>query len=245
MFIPVRIVILSLAVAMVGCSGKKATTDVSQDSPQIEVSDAESTDGGAASDEALVESLGTSEDASAATEAAPEVSMEESSTAATDPAPSLEAESLAASSDATPVVSNTDTTSMDSSMSMSGEEKMYTVQKSETLMMVAFKVYGDYSRWREIASMNGDQLKGSYSLKEGMNLRYKAPSQEFVWSPEGNPYLIKTGDTLSLISGSVYGTIKKWRAIWDNNRPLIKDPNRIFAGFTIYYLDQDKVAQAQ
>ena len=46
--------------------------------------------------------------------------------------------------------------------------------------------------------------------------------------------VIKRGDTLGTISSDTYGTMKFWRNIWDNNRPLIKDPNVIFAGFTIY-----------
>ena len=115
-----------------------------------------------------------------------------------------------------------------------GETKTYTVQKNETLMLVAFKIYGDYGRWREIAQMNSEVLNGGTSLTEGMSLQYVAPATEFVWNPEGNPYLIKTGDTLGTISQDVYETPTYWRNIWDNNRPLIKDPNRIFAGFTIY-----------
>lgn len=115
-----------------------------------------------------------------------------------------------------------------------GETRSYTVQKNETLMLIAFKIYGDYARWREIAQMNSATLNGGTSVTEGMNLQYVAPQTEFVWNPEGNPYLIKTGDTLGTISQDVYDTTARWRNIWDNNRPLIKDPNKIFAGFTIY-----------
>lgn len=115
-----------------------------------------------------------------------------------------------------------------------GELRNYTVQKNETLMLIAFKIYGDYSRWREIAQMNSAVLNGGTSVTEGMSLQYNAPATEFVWNPEGNPYLIKSGDTLGTISQDVYETTARWRNIWDNNKPLIKDPNRIFAGFTIY-----------
>ena len=122
------------------------------------------------------------------------------------------------------------------------EEKIYTVKKNETLMMVAFNIYGDYDKWREVAQNNQDVLAGGYKIREGMKLKYMAPAQEFVWNPEGNPYLIKHGDTLGGISHQVYNNRNKWRSIWENNKPLIKNPNRIFAGFTIYYLDLDKVA---
>ncbi len=110
-----------------------------------------------------------------------------------------------------------------------GEQDIYTVQKNETLMMIAFKLYGDYGKWRQLSELNS-----STNVKEGMQIKYNKPSEQFVWSPEGNPYLIKSGDTLGTISNTTYGTLKYWKNIWNNNKPLIKDPNKIFAGFTIY-----------
>ena len=121
-----------------------------------------------------------------------------------------------------------------------GSEQNYTVQKNETLMMVAFKIYGNYSKWREIYTKNG---LSSQQVKEGTVLKYDAPSSEFVWNPAGNPYLIKMGDTLGVISQSTYSTTSHWKAIWDNNKPLIKDPNKIFVGFTIYTPFLENVAQ--
>ena len=114
------------------------------------------------------------------------------------------------------------------------EQRTYTVKKNETLMMIAFQIYGDYRRWKSIADLNQDVLNGSQTIKEGMQLRYMAPQQEFIFSPSGNPYLIQSGDTLGKISNTTYGTQKYWKDIWNNNKPLIKDPNKIFAGFTIY-----------
>ena len=37
---------------------------------------------------------------------------------------------------------------------MSGEHGQYTVQRGETLMLIAFKLYGDYTKWRSIAALN-------------------------------------------------------------------------------------------
>lgn len=116
----------------------------------------------------------------------------------------------------------------------------YTVQKNETLMLIAFKIYGDYEQWKQLANLNSDVLKQGTTLREGMTLKYLAPVEQFVWNPEGQPYLIKTGDTLGHISDHVYQTSRKWKLLWDNNRPLIKDPNKIFAGFTIYYPDLNR-----
>jgi nucleoid-associated protein YgaU len=116
----------------------------------------------------------------------------------------------------------------------SGEEGWHTVSRSETLMIIAFKIYGDYDRWRDLARWNAGKLGTNHSLSVGMKLKFEAPAQKFVWSPDGNPYLIKVGDTLGTISNDTYGTNAYWKNIWQNNKPLIKNPNRIFAGFTIY-----------
>ncbi|MBI4924338.1 MAG: hypothetical protein HY843_00310, partial [Bdellovibrio sp.] len=42
-------------------------------------------------------------------------------------------------------------------------------------------------------------------------------------------------DNLVLISTDIYGKSSKWKKIWENNKQLIRDPNRIFAGFYLYY----------
>ena len=119
----------------------------------------------------------------------------------------------------------------DSLAMTSSEQSVYTVQKNETLMMVAFKIYGDYAKWKDIAQLNG--ISGQ-SISEGQTLSYTAPAEQFSWAPEGSPYLIKEKDTLGTISNDTYGTTKYWKNIWDNNRPIIKDPNKIFVGFTIF-----------
>ncbi|MBG60189.1 MAG: hypothetical protein CME67_06315 [Halobacteriovoraceae bacterium] len=109
----------------------------------------------------------------------------------------------------------------------------YTVKENETLMMIAFNLYGDYAKWKEIAQMNSDVLNGN-QVAVGTELKYNMPAEPFIFNPSGNPYLVKQGDYLGKVSHNTYGTSKHWKAIWDNNKPLIKDPNVIFAGFTIY-----------
>lgn len=114
----------------------------------------------------------------------------------------------------------------------------YTVKKGDTLMLVAFSLYGDYRKWKDIKNFNS--LSGG--LSEGSTLRYQKPAQDFVWSPEGNPHLVKSGDSLVSISKDKYGTSNKWKRIFDNNQPLIRDPNLIFAGFTLYYIPERDLA---
>jgi LysM repeat protein len=116
-----------------------------------------------------------------------------------------------------------------------GAIKTYRVQRGETLMQIAFKLYGDISKWKDIKNLNSDKMGSNTSLKANTELKYRAPASQFVWNPNGTPYLIKNGETLGTISNAVYSTPKKWKAIWENNKPLIKNPNVIYAGFTLYY----------
>lgn len=118
--------------------------------------------------------------------------------------------------------------------SEAGQVKSYKVKKGETLMQIAFKLYGDISKWKEIKNMNPG-LGNNTALRANTELKYRAPEAPFVWNPAGSPYLIKTGETLGTISNTVYSTPKKWKSIWENNKPLIKNPNVIYAGFTLYY----------
>jgi nucleoid-associated protein YgaU len=207
-----------LLLGLIGCSGSKSAQDVGQESPQVELSDADE----------FVENPNEAP-ASEPTEMAGAEGAPAEAPVVTD-APVVE-ESNNISSEATPVVSE---------VSSGGSEQTYKVQKNETLMMIAFKLYGDYSKWKELASQNSSVLNGSTSVRAGTELKYTAPAQEFVWNPEGLPYLIRTGDTLGTISNSVYQTTKKWKNIWNNNKPLIRDPNKIFAGFTLYYLENGR-----
>lgn len=201
-----------LSLSLVACSGSKSAQKVNEETPQIELSDA---------DEFIEEPA----------DQAPETS-DALVTEGADQAPSDDV-----------VISNTEPLVEESSLENTtqvpafepGAMKQYKVESNETLMMIAFKLYGDYGRWKDLASQNRDTLKGDTMLRAGMVLNYQAPAEEFVWNPQGNPYLIKTGDTLGHISKEVYATVKKWKLLWENNRPLIKDPNKIYAGFTIYY----------
>ena len=120
-----------------------------------------------------------------------------------------------------------------STISATGEMGTYVIREGETLMQMAFKIYGDYRQWKQIMSLNN---LSNPNVPGGTSLKYDKPSSEFIWSPQGNPYLVKQGDTLGLISQKKYNTVKRWRDIYDNNKPLIRDPDLIFAGFTLYYI---------
>lgn len=125
---------------------------------------------------------------------------------------------------------------------VSNDFKVYTVQKNETLMMISFKLFGMLSNWKKLYSWNEELLINENTLTPGMQIKYVPSDEEFSWQPEGNPYLIVRGDTLGVISTKVYeGEKKYWKKIWENNKPMIRDPNLIFAGFTIFYQPLEQI----
>lgn len=117
----------------------------------------------------------------------------------------------------------------------------YTVRKGDTLLLIAFNIYGDYTKWRDISQLNGNVRH----IREGQVLQYEIPEHEFVWNPRGNPHMIRSGETLGSISRDKYGVESRWRDIYENNQPMIQDPNLIFAGFTLYYIPDRDLASSR
>ena len=51
--------------------------------------------------------------------------------------------------------------------------------------------------------------------------------------PEAEFYTVKRGDSLSKIAKQYYGDAKKYKVIFEANKPMLKDPNLIFPGQTL------------
>ncbi|MBC7384921.1 MAG: LysM peptidoglycan-binding domain-containing protein [Cryobacterium sp.] len=114
----------------------------------------------------------------------------------------------------------------------------YEVLSGDTLMKIAFKVYGDVYQWRKVLDENSDRISNPAHLVKGTQLKVDNAANENYYNGYER-YLIKSGDTLGLISDDVYGTKKKWKDLWKMNDGLVKDPNRIYAGFFLRYSMSD------
>ncbi len=124
------------------------------------------------------------------------------------------------------------------SFSGSGNYESYTVRNGDTLMKVAFEYYGDLNQWKQIFEANRDRISDPNMIPAGTVLKIESPASPVAIERNGERYQIKQGDTLGTISAEVYGNSGKWRKLWRNNRQLIKDPNKIYAGFDLYYLPE-------
>lgn len=119
-----------------------------------------------------------------------------------------------------------------------GSTVTYVVRKGDTLMEIAFDKYADFLKWRKIYRENRKKIVKPKLMQIGTKLainNYKPVSI----SKKGKPYLIKKSDTLKSISLKLYGDEDKWKTIWKNNPELIRNPRKIYHGFTLYYEDVD------
>jgi nucleoid-associated protein YgaU len=110
----------------------------------------------------------------------------------------------------------------------------YVVRSGDTLMKISFEKYGDIYQWRNILNDNADKIINKSVLVPGTVLTMNGDDYVVI-ERNGTAYLIKKNDTLVKISKNAYGTGDEWKRIWKNNPQLIKDPNKIYAGFTLYY----------
>lgn len=150
---------------------------------------------------------------------------------ATDPnAPTVAQSSPEAASSmaAEPVVAET------AAPANTAQTESYTVQPGDTLMKIAFESTGDLFNWRKLYELNRDKVSDPNNIAVGTVLTIERGAGVQI-ARNGEKYAIKPGDTLGKISDDVYGTPGKWRQLWENNRELIRDPNKIFAGFFLYY----------
>lgn len=130
---------------------------------------------------------------------------------------------------------------------VSGEGLSYTVKAGDTLMKISWEQYGDLFRWREIYSLNRSKIQDPNHVPPGTVLQIAGTGRSPASAVEhnGTQYQIVQGDTLGKISGKVYGAIEKWKKIWENNKQLIRDPNKIYAGFYLYYVPEAKMTSIQ
>lgn len=227
------------ALMVSGCATKKHGSD---DPDVVAQADTAPIDSGAGLDE-----LPVADESSA-------VPTSEESTASNNnevpPVAEPEVESVAPSTTASAPEANPTQESTSSetppSSSGSGELATYTVQRGDTLMKIAFNLYGDINQWKLIYEQNRDVLKGATTLAVGKRLKYEKPSVDPSIEHSGDPYLIKQGDTLGAIADDIYAKRSKWKKLYENNRTLIRDPNRIYAGFYLYYqITEQEKKQAQ
>lgn len=115
----------------------------------------------------------------------------------------------------------------------------YTVQPGDTFSEIAFKHYGEESKWFDIAQANPKvdptRLRVGQALKLPARVALQEVNEPLPPAPEGvKTYTIRPGDSLSTVAKVYYGDPTLWRTIYNFNRDKIGDnPNAIQAGMAL------------
>lgn len=222
------------------CStSQKNTTDASTDG-SAELLESTADEVGSAPEDLLAEETGAPEETAAEADPFADLKNDEDMSAEFQPMENTDSASTAT------VVAEEPKEEAATVYGGSGSTETYVVKAGDTLMKIAFSIYGDLSRWRDLQNWNQAVLKDANELKRGMQLQYEAPEVPFDRQQLAHSYVIKKGDTLAGIADEVYGKRSKYRKLQRYNQNLIKNPHKIFAGFTIFYdITQQEMAEAE
>lgn len=69
-------------------------------------------------------------------------------------------------------------------------------------------------------------------VSSGSSSTAPAPESQADGTPEVT-HTVVAGDTLSKIAKATYGDANRWREIFEANKDLIKDPDKIYPGQTL------------
>lgn len=125
-----------------------------------------------------------------------------------------------------------------------GAKMSYIVQKGDTLGKIAAKIYGDMSRWRELAAFTGVANPSLIYPGDLIYYQLDETSVAFARTYENitrSEVVVEAGDTLAKIATRVLGDSQNWRAIWRQN-DNINDPDKLVAGDVLFYISADALA---
>ncbi|MEV0896107.1 LysM peptidoglycan-binding domain-containing protein [Actinoplanes sp. NPDC049802] len=105
--------------------------------------------------------------------------------------------------------------------------RTYTVRQGDTLGKIARERLGNEARWPEIFVLNRATITNPNRIFPGQVL-FLPPAQPT--GPIPRLYTVKPGDSLSRIAREKLGNESRWREIFNLNREVIADPDRIIPG---------------
>jgi nucleoid-associated protein YgaU len=127
-----------------------------------------------------------------------------------------------------------------------GSKMAYHIVRGDTLGVIAQKIFGDKSRWKELAQTNNlknpDQVYAGDVIFYVLDERSKGFSAQYEMAPK-KTITVQKGESLSLISKKVYGHQGQWRSLWKMN-PEIKNPHKLRVGQVLNYVEWGTVSTA-
>ncbi len=126
-----------------------------------------------------------------------------------------------------------------------GSKMPYVVRVGDTLGKIAQKIYGDQSKWQEMAELTA--LENANRVRPGDVVYYRLSEQTvaFATAYEGAPRVsitVAKGDSLSKIAERVYGNSGDWKYVWRQND--ISNPDVLEPGQQIVYISPEALSAA-
>jgi len=124
--------------------------------------------------------------------------------------------------------------------------RTYVARKDDSFWKIAKRIYGSGAKWRKVWQANRDICPRPGDLRPGMKLvlpkdssgaKVAAANEKPSIKPRPTPghyYIIKAGDILGRIAKTAYGRSFFWRKIYECNKKVIPDPNRLRRGVKIF-----------
>ena len=105
--------------------------------------------------------------------------------------------------------------------------RTYPVRRGDSLATIARDQLGDEARWPEIFLLNRSTVQNPNRIFPGQVL-FLPPAQPT--GPVPRLYTVEAGDSLARIAREQLGDEGRWREIFNLNRDVVTDPDRIFPG---------------
>lgn len=133
------------------------------------------------------------------------------------------------------------------STDLTGNQRLYIVQRGDTLSSIARKIYGDAALWNELAATNGISNANAIYPGDPIKFASNAYSKDFEATYDNiakNTVTVQRGDTLSSISKQIFGDSGEWKVLYTMNKSEIADPNTIAPNQVLYYFTRESFNQA-
>lgn len=119
------------------------------------------------------------------------------------------------------------------------KHQTHMVRPGDDLWSLAEHYYGHGGQWRIIAAANPDVLSGGPDrLEAGWRLTIPIRAHD-------RQIRVTVGDSLSAIADREYGDPAAWHDIFDANRDVVDDPNRITPGMWLHIPSRDPASPAE
>lgn len=123
----------------------------------------------------------------------------------------------------------------------------YIVQPGDTLSRIAFNIFGNRSKWAELAAEN--EIVNPERILPGDVIKYQVTESSKTYQNKADSLstsivVVEKGDTLSKIANRLFGSTSYWRSIWRLNQSEIPNPHRLKVGQELKYIEPNKYRSA-